>query len=182
MDKGEITHDGPWSQLAHLNLNTLVERKRTTSNLSKSSRKLSEAGENEESDAESEVWISPNFFIWTTNRKYTYWSLNLDQKLLLAKKPHPQVEILAAKKVEEERKTGSLDKRLYFKYMSLGLGPFVLPLLIAVLIAPQIVAVYTEKFLLTNIAVKVFDQNFLRPMQKRYSMINTFSSHSTFKL
>ena len=100
----------------------------------------------------------------------------------MAKKPHPQVEILAAKKVEEERKTGSLDKRLYFKYMSLGLGPFVLPLLIAVLIAPQIVAVYTEKFLLTNIAVKVFDQHFLRPMQKRYSMINTFSSYSTFKL
>ena len=55
MDKGEITHDGPWSQLAHLNLSTLVERKRTTSNLSKSSRKLSETGENEESDAESEV-------------------------------------------------------------------------------------------------------------------------------
>ena len=65
-----------------------------------------------------------------------------------------QAETPVTKPFEEERKTGSLDKRLYFKYMSLGLGPLMLPILVALLVAPQIIATFTEQFLLTNIAIK----------------------------
>lgn len=56
---GEITHDGPWTKISHLNLGALVEKKRTTSNLSRGSRKMSE-DEGDESGDESKVGVTLN--------------------------------------------------------------------------------------------------------------------------
>ncbi|KAL5251848.1 hypothetical protein ACHWQZ_G014863 [Mnemiopsis leidyi] len=56
--------------------------------------------------------------------------------------------------VKEEKKTGSLDKRIYFRYLSRGLGYIALPALLLALVAPQVLDIYQQQYVIDWVEYK----------------------------
>ncbi|XP_063690754.1 ATP-binding cassette sub-family C member 4-like [Bolinopsis microptera] len=47
---------------------------------------------------------------------------------------------------EEEKKTGTLNKMLYIKYATLSIGYIAIPILLVILVAPQILSIYQQQY------------------------------------
>ncbi|XP_063678313.1 ATP-binding cassette sub-family C member 4-like isoform X2 [Bolinopsis microptera] len=69
-------------------------------------------------------------------------------------------ESVAAEKpeeVKEEKKSGSLDKRIYFRYLAMGLGYMALPVLLISIVAPQVLVLYQQQYVIDWLDYKYED-------------------------